>query len=70
MVQYIKGKPKITKPFIKDPNLHLIIICHRKVNQVMKNIDRLEEIINIKYTGRYVIIKDKHILLRGIKEII
>ena len=36
----------------------------------MKNIDWFEGTTNIKYAERYVITKDKQILLRGVKELI
>ena len=32
VLEYTKGKPSITKLFIKDPNPYLITICHNKAS--------------------------------------
>ena len=40
IVEWTKGKPKITRLFIKDSVLHLITIYYRKAEDIRKNIDQ------------------------------
>ena len=65
-----KGYTKITIPYNKDPDSHLMIICHKNAERVRIECYNKSEIHNIRYFSRYVLRYNNILILRNIKEAI
>jgi len=63
-------KLKIKALFRDNPGPHLILKCNKEARIIQETIKSQSNIINIKFYGKYVIAKDREILIRLIKEIV
>ena len=69
-IEYAKRNPSRGEQFEDNPRVYLIKYCNQQAKMIYEDERYNPIIINIKYTGKYQLMKENIICHRGIKEMI